>query len=511
MSISPSCRAANEGLFDLTSRLARLFGEAEAIVDGDQRITWQELAQRVECLAAALHAHGVRRGSRIALLTYDSLPTIELLLAAAQLGAVAVPLNWRLNPAEIAYVLEDAAPVASFVHAELLELAQAAAPALGWVVVDNDDFLRYTEKGESAFVPEPVEGDDGWVQLYTSGTTGKPKGCLLAQSGWRRLGIEIGLRLALSPADTFVLTAPLFHSGGVGQVVAHMMAGARIVIPARGLDARQMRELWSREGCTHVSPPPTLYQQLMDLQRDEPVPLKIRLFTMAASMNPPQLVQGVMDTFACRTIHGFGQTEICGFAAFLFGEEQVARPQALGQPLWSVEARVVDDEGCTLPSDTPGELLLRGPSVMLGYHGLPDATEATLQDGWLHTGDVVRIDADGYWYFVSRKKELIKTLGENVYPAEVEHRLLAHAAVRECAVFGVPDERYGEAVKAAIVLHAGQQVTREEVSAWCREVLAAYKRPRYVEFLEEMPRSAIGKIHTLMLKERPTDSEQAAP
>ena len=512
----PRCESGYD-LGRMTERLALLYGPREALVEGELRLSYAALGERVQRVARALARSGVGPGSRVATLLLDGVAMVELCLATARLGAIIVPLNWRLADRELAYILDDAAPRLLFVHERFQVLARAAAPECATIMVSESAphhaaaYAEWVDASSDMPRPHGAHGESAWALLYTSGTTGTPKGCLLSQAGWMHLALNMGHRLGLTPADCFMLTAPLFHSAGMGQLLAHLVAGCLVLIAPRSASARELREAWQREGCTHVSPPPTLYDELFALQAQEPVPLKIRLFTMAASMNPPQLVKRVMEAFNTRTIHGFGQTEVSGFAAFLFGEEQVQRPTALGQPLLSVEAQVVDDAGRPLPPDTPGELVLRGPSVMLCYRGLPEATAATLAGGWLHTGDIVRIDQDGYWHFVSRKKELIKTLGENVYPAEVEQRLLSHPAVLECAVFGVPDAHYIEAVKAVIAVRPGHRLDAAEVSAWCRETLAGYKRPRYIEFLPELPRSPIGKVHVAALRERPTTPGQAAP
>lgn len=505
------------GLGHLLTHLAALHRDHLAIVDGGARISYAQLDARVHWLAAALAAHGVGRGDRVAALLLDGLALSELLLATARLGAVLMPLNWRLAPNELAYIIHDGAPRMLFASERFRALAAAAAPALVPVCVHEGapetqgEYAAFVHSAQLAVHEAADVADDPWLMLYTSGTTGRPKGCLLAQSGWLQQARAMAMRLALTPQDAFTLTAPMFHSAGTGQFLAHLLAGCRIVFPPRGVDAGALRALWVAEGCTHVSPPPTVIADLLALERATPLPQRIRLWTMGASLNPSQLVRQVMDTYRTRTVHGFGQTEVSGFASFLWGEDQVERPSALGQPLPTLQARVVDDAGVDVTSGQPGELWLRGPSVMLGYWNDPGATEATLAGGWLHTGDIVRVDAEGYWHFVARKKDLIKSLGENVYPAEVERALSQHPGIAECAIFGVPDARLGEAVKAVIVLRAGHALTGAEVQDWCRARLAGYKRPRYVEFIAEMPRSPVGKVHTLALRQRPVTPEQALP
>lgn len=517
-SASASARSSSGlGLGHLLTRLAALHRDRIAIVDGSARVSYAQLDMRVRGLAASLAASGVGRGDRVAALLLDGLAMSELVLATARLGAVLMPLNWRLAPNELAYIIGDGTPRLLFVSERFRELAAAAAPALATVCVHEGEPHVHGEYADfvqqvQPVLREPAEvADDPWLMLYTSGTTGQPKGCLLAQSGWLQHAWAMTTRLALTPEDRFTLTAPMFHSAGMGQWLAHLLAGCRIVFPPRGADARAMRALWQAEGCTHVSPPPTLITDLLALEREAPLAQRIRLWTMGASLNPPQLVREVMDTYRTRTIHGFGQTEVSGFASFLWGEDQIERPRALGQPLPTLQVRVVDEAGADVPPGQPGELWLRGPSVMLGYWKNPADTEAALAGGWLHTGDIVRVDDDGYWHFVSRKKELIKSLGENVYPAEVEQALLQHPGIAECAIFGVPDARLGEAVKAVIVLRAGHTLSGAEVQDWCRARLAGYKRPRLLEFIAEMPRSPVGKIHTLALRQRPITPEQALP
>jgi acyl-CoA synthetase (AMP-forming)/AMP-acid ligase II len=505
------------GLGHLLTQLAALHRDHLAIVDGSARISYAQLDARVHKLAASLAARGVGRGDRVAALLLDGLALTELLLATARLGAVMMPLNWRLAANELAFIVGHSAPRILFASERFRALAAAAAPALVPVCVEEGEphalgeYAAFVQAAHTSVAAPDDIANDPWLMLYTSGTTGQPKGCLLAQSGWLQHAWAMATRLALTPQDGFTLTAPMFHSAGIGQLLAHLLAGCRIVFPPRSADAPALRAIWAAEGCTHVSPPPTMIADLLALERATPLAQRIRLWTMGASLNPPQLVQQVMDTYRTRTIHGFGQTEVSGFASFLWGEDQVERPSALGQPLPTLQVRVVDDAGADVAPGQPGELWLRGPSVMLGYWNDPAASEAALAGGWLHTGDIVRVDAEAYWHFVARKKELIKSLGENVYPAEVEHALLQHPGVAECAIFGVPDPRLGEAVKAVIVLRDGHALTGAEVQDWCRARLAGYKRPRYVEFIAEMPRSPVGKVHTLALRQRPVTPEQALP
>jgi acyl-CoA synthetase (AMP-forming)/AMP-acid ligase II len=344
--------------------------------------------------------------------------------------------------------------------------------------------------------------------LYTSGTTGRPKGCLLTQAGQMASTSASLDYWRVAQEDRLLIALPLFHVGGFGILLTHFAAGAASIICRRHLATPALLDLAVAEGCRTLSVSPTLLPEILALQRTAPRDLGISRVTMGGGMHEAALVREVRDVLGTEILAGYGQTEAGNFVCYLNATEQLKRPTACGRPLRHIQASIQDADGALLPVGEVGELCLRGPSIMAGYWRNPTATAATLRQGWLRSGDMMRQDEDGFLHFVSRTKELIKSGGENVYPREVELVLLAHPGVADACVFGVPDETWGEAVKAAIVPRTTEPPDPAALVAWCRQHIAGYKRPRYIEFLEVLPRSPLGKLAIQDLRARPVTPEQ---
>ena len=483
-----------------------------AVIDGAREWSFAELDARSERLAEALVAAGIRQGDRVAALLHNGAPLIELYFATAKARAILLPLNWRLAPAELDYIVDDAAPSLLFVSEELAELGAGIATSAQRVtvadgVVGNDPYEAFLAgPGAPLGVAEP---DDVWIMLYTSGTTGRPKGCLLDQRGQIISALASAVLWRARPGDRLALALPLFHVGGLGILFAHMIAGATTVIAPRVFPPEVALRLLSERGCTRSAIAPQLYSGLLEVQRQQAVPLHLQLLSMGGGMHEPAQVAAVRDCLGTDILLGYGQTEAGNFISYLTAEEQLARPRSCGRAMMHLDIAIVDENGIPVPPGNSGELVVRGPSVLRGYWNQPEATESALRGGWLHTGDLFTIDEEGYLTLLGRLKELIKTGGENVYPKEVEAALLAHPCIVDCSVFGVPHEHWGEAVKAAIVLAPGATLSAAEVVKWCREHIAGYKRPRYVEFMNALPRSDAGKLLMRELRARPVTSDQA--
>ena len=475
-----------------------------AIVDGPLRVSYRDLRARSERLAAALLDRGVGQGDRVALVLLNSIASVELILACGRIGAIAVPINWRLSPAEIAYIVAEATPRMLF-HSECFTDLLGEASGYDPFVVSNVAPCRAYENLIASASRKQLPDTPGIAplfMLFTSGTTGRPKPCLQSQQGAVAAGMAFALRLRLTQEDRLLSTSPLFHVGGLGHVFAALVAGAGIILVPRGASHIDILRLASAEKCSFGSMNDGLVMGLCDLQEKHALPLSMRIVTRGASMTPITQIDRIEKTLCAKVIGGYGQTEALGFALTIDGEEMRDHPDALGTPLAHFDAAVLDDNGLPTEGEEIGELGLRGPSVMLGYWKMDDPSAEALGTGWLRTGDLVRRDSQGRYHFSGRCKELVKSGGENVYPREVEQVLLMHPAIADAAIIGVPDEEWGEAVKACIVIAPGHTIDSGSAVAWCRKHIASYKRPRYVEFIAEIPRDHLGKIQRPVLRER---------
>lgn len=463
-----------------------------ALVDGvsGARTTYGALARRSGALAEALAVrHDVGRGTRVAVLAHNDVLTFELLVACSSLGAVLVPLNTRLADAELHVVLARAAPrllVVDEAHAERLP-GHPRLPAL--------DVARYA--AADAARPLPREGvlHEPRVMLFTSGTTGLPKGALLTEANVAANAASTARAWALTAADVALVDAPLFHTGGLNVLATPLLhVGGTVVVLPR-FDALASGEALCAHGATVAFGVPTMLERYM--AAGVVTRSRVRLWVTGGAPCPLPLLEA-FEALGARLVQGFGMTE-CG--PNCFRPIEGAGRGSIGVPTHGLDARLVDDAGHDVPPGAAGELWLRGPHVFAGYFQDEAATRASLDaEGWLHTGDVLRATAEGWWV-AGRKKEMFISGGENVYPAEVEAALLAHPAVAEAAVIGVPDARWGEAGVAFVRPHeAASGPSAEELRAFVRTRLAGYKVPREVHVLAELPRTASNKVDKQALR-----------
>ena len=507
--------AAGLGAAAWSRRIGWRFPDRPAVIDGDRRVTYAQLDRRVERLALALAERGVAEGDRIAALLINGLPLIELYLAAARLGAILLPLNMRLAAPELAWIIADAEPAVLFASASLEPLAQAARGDVPMIRVadrpaadDAYDALIASAPDDAVLDRDPPPDAD-WIMLYTSGTTGRPKGCLLSQQGQVIAAYAMASQWGSTEQSRLLLSLPLFHVGGTGLLFAHLAVGACLILAPRVFDAEQALRMASDLRCDALAVVPQLYGGMIEAQTRDSLPLNLRIVTMGGGMHIPELVEQVRAVLGADPILGYGQTEAGNYIAYLRGEEQLRHPKACGRPLPQFDVRVVDADDNPLPVGGVGELTVRGPSVLSGYWRNPQATADAMRGDWLHTGDIVMLDGEGLITMMGRSKELIKTGGENVYPKEVEAVLLEHPAIADCAVFGVPHDYWGEAVKTMIALHPGEALDKHAVVEWVRARIAGYKRPRFVEFVDALPRTETGKLLTRDLQARPLTPDQA--
>ena len=511
-------RAAHFTLADLFRRSARVHADRPAVVSDDGELTYRQLDERTDRLAQSLAALGLGHGDRIAVLATTRPEYVETYVAAAKLGVTVVALNVRLHADELVHCVRLGRPrllIASPGLRSGVEAIEAADTTiertLWWPERGGDpacDYERMLAAAPPAPPPAVSEPEDIHCVLFTSGTTGRPKGAMISQ----RASVMRAMRCAdwfeLGPDDGMIAWIPMFHTGGDECLQATLLTGGKFAT-FESADPPALFGGIERHRLTWTPMLPGLITDFLHHPERTAHDLSSLRFTLGYANMMPRVVQ----EFTAATDSGFwdtfGQTE-SSFVVALDLVRPGEEPSLRKRPAPLLDVRIVDAEMNDLPAGEPGECVVRGPSVMSGYLEDPDATAEAFRGGWLHTGDVLVRHEDGTYSYIDRLKYLIKTGGENVYPAEVEQVLTAHPAVREACAVSVPDERWGETVKAVVVPEPGRTVAAQEVGAWCAERLAGFKRPRYVEFLayEEVPRSTTGKILRHELEARPVTPDQ---
>lgn len=488
----------------MTAHWAATTPERTAIVFEDEAETWADFHARVLACAGALRASGVGPGDRVGYLGLNHPAYLVLMCACFRLGAVVTPVNWRLVAAEVAHVLKDAGVkllLADRAFAPVIEGATAEAPV--GRVVWTDEFhawLAGSEPTAERFAERP---DTIALQLYTSGTTGFPKGALLTQAnilgtiGKGALTGEAWSRW--DDTDVALVAMPLFHIGGTGWALHALEAGATMVVLPRP-DVRAMVDAIERHRVTRMFAVPAVLNMILNDERGRVADFgSVRALLYGASPIPLEVLKGAIARFPnAQFVQCYGATETCGTVVYLppadHSVEGTPRMKGCGKPFPGNEVRIVGPDLQELPRGQVGEIAVRSVSVMAGYHNNPEATAKAIRDGWYLTGDAGWMDEDGYLYIHDRVKDMIVSGGENIYPAEVENVLHTHPAVKDAAVIGVPDARWGEAVKAILVLKEGMRATEAEIIAHCRGRIAGYKIPKSVDFVAELPRNPSGKI-----------------
>jgi fatty-acyl-CoA synthase len=498
----------NQGLGSWTARRARKSPRATAVIHHERRYDYRELHERALGRAGQLRAAGLGRGDRVAYLGPNHPAYLETLFAAGMLGAVFVPLNTRLATAELAYCLADCAG-SLLVHTEgCAEAARAAAEQ-----VEHPVALLPAETlaaGGTEF-DEPVGLDDPCLILYTSGTTGRPKGAVLSHGNlvWNAINVVVDTDLAHD--EVTLVSAPLFHTAALGMTCLPTLLKGGTVVLEEAFDECRTLELIARHKVTLLFGVPAMYQRLADAPGFGEAELgSVRTLMCGGAPVPRTLI----DRYLARGlgfVQGYGLTEAAPGTLLLDPDHAVSKAGSAGVPHFFTDVRLVRPDGeAGEAGGEVGELRVQGPNVMLGYWGRPRDTEETLVDGWLRTGDLASADADGYVRIVDRLKDLIISGGENISPAEVEEVFYRHPAVAECAVIGVPDERWGEVGRAVVVPRpehrpadqAAALALVELLTAFAAEHLAKYKVPKSVVFAESLPRSGAGKVLKPALRER---------
>jgi fatty-acyl-CoA synthase len=510
--------AASYTVRELFQRAFRIYGPRIAVTAEEGQWTYAELGEQAGRLAAALHGLGLRQGERVAVLSETRPEYVAAYAALAQLGITVLTLNIRLHPDELRYCVETGQPSALLASGPLTHLVRdlrgAGTSIRSWICFDGaqDGFDSYPDllaaAGDGPPPEAAVQAADIHNVLYTSGTTGRPKGAMISHGAAAIRGLRLAQWFGLTPDDGFVGWLPLFHCGGDESLYATMLTGGTFGT-LRKADAETMFRMIERDRLSWTLLLPGVITDFLHHPRRAGYDLSSFRFAIGYANMMPSVIQQLTAACGIDFYDAFGQTESSYLLAH--GVSHPGEPPSLRKrPSPLLDVRIVGDDLTELPAGQPGECVVRGPSVMSGYLDDPAATEAAFRGGWLHTGDLLTRHEDGTLSFVDRKKYLIKTGGENVYPAEVEQVIAAHPAVQEVAVFGVPDERWGETVKAAVVLHPEAELDAAGLDAWCRERLSGYKRPRYIAFLAaaELPRSTTGKVQRHELAARPARPEE---
>jgi long-chain acyl-CoA synthetase len=468
-----------------------------AIRLGETELSYAELDDRSARMATLLRERGLRPGDRVGVML-PNVPEFPIAYyGVLRAGCVVVPMNVLLKRREIAFYLEDSgAGLLLAWHGFGAEASGGAANAgVETILVEPAELADLLAEQEPTVALSDTDPEDTAVILYTSGTTGKPKGAELTHANLHR-NADVSSRTTsgIAAGDVVFGGLPLFHS--FGQTVsmnASLMVGACLALVPK-FDPGEALETIQRDGVTHFYGVPTMYGALLhhpDRERFDTSSLRTCI-TGGASM-PVEVLRGFEQAFDAIVLEGYGLSETSPVSSSNHPDRE-RKPGSIGTPIEGVEMRVVDEDDNDVPQGEVGEIVIRGHNIMKGYWQRPDATEEAMRGGWFHSGDMARVDEEGYFYIVDRKKDLIIRGGYNVYPREVEEVLYEHPKIREAAVIGVPHEQWGEEIGAAVVLHDGEELDPEEISAYVKERIAAYKYPRLVWFVEELPKGPTGKI-----------------
>ena len=487
-------------------------GDSSAVILDDRRLTFAELDERANRYAAALRRLGVEEGDRVTGISYNSIEGTEGAHGARRIGAVGVPINYHLRPAEVAYILNDSGAKVITASPEFLAVVEearaqvegkrhflltgAGAPPPGW--------LSYEELLAEGSAVEAAEGGSpiGASMIYTSGTTGRPKGAFRPNGVDIKNVLQVIQVFGLKPDDVHLMAGPGYHSAVGFFSALSQLLGATIVIEKR-FDAAEALQLIEKHRVTTTFMAPTLISRMLNLPEEVRAGIDHSSFKQiitGAAPCPISLKEKCIAYFGPVLWEFYGATET-GINTVLRPEDQLRKPGSAGTALDGQEIRLVDEEGVEVPVGMPGEFLVRN-DALAEYYNRPDATADSNHDGFFSVGDIAYRDAEGYYYICDRKIDMVISGGVNIYPAEVEAVLFEHPAVEDAAIIGVPNEEYGEEVKAVVKLKPGATATEAELIEFCKQRMAGYKRPKSVDFIEDFPRDVAGKTQKRRLRER---------
>jgi acyl-CoA synthetase (AMP-forming)/AMP-acid ligase II len=503
------------------ARVARKHPDRVALICRDERRTYRQLDARVSSLASALQGRGVRSGDRLAVLMGNSLDMVEIMFAGWRIGAILVPVNFRLVAPEVHYILSDSGAsiiVADAVYLPLIEEVRPRLPDLRDVIVAGAEVaaragpsgaeLLENLLAQPAAPPPVIDVDEHRPAIicYTSGTTGRPKGAVLTHFNLVMSTLNSMVGQQFDPdSEVWYVNMPLFHIGGLSGVLLYLMLeGTSVVVPSGNFSAASAVADIERHGVTGCVFVGMQWDEVCDeIARQRPS-LSLRRASWGAAATPVHVLEKMSKVLPGVPVYSFfGQTEMSPVTCALNGQDAVRKMGSVGKPIVNVEARIVDDDMNDVPPGEVGEIVYRGPTVMQAYWNMPEATEEAFEGGWFHSGDLCRMDDDGYIYVVDRKKDMINSGGENIYCPEVEAVLMQHPGIAEASVIGVLHPRWGETPRAILVpADPARPPTQEEIVGWCQSRLASYKKPTSIVLVDRLPRNATGKVVKPVLRER---------
>jgi len=493
---------------------ANKFPERTAILFENKRFSYREFNQRSNRLAHSLLRFGLRKGERVATLLVNCNHLVETLMGAAKAGGVFTPVNFRLAAEEVLYILNHC-EACFFVFGEefssLVAMIRSDLPKVEFFISVGGSPLPETFDYETLLQESPgheperqIFEEDECQMLYTSGTTGRPKGAVLTHGNvlWNLINTLLGRED--KEGEVSLLSGPLYHAAALNNhfIIRVALAGTSIIV--KHFDPRKVMELIEKEKINVISGAPAMFHLLLNLPEAEKYDTRsILRCTAGASILPDETKRRLMKLFpnAKGVYDVYGATEASPTISVLKAVDSFRKSACVGPPPPFMEVKIVDDRDREVPQGEVGEIICRGPNIMKGYYKDPQATEEALRGGWLHTGDMGRLDEEGFLYIVDRKKDMIISGGENIYPREIEELLFHHPKIHDAAVVGIPDPLWGESVKAFVVLNPAQSMTEEEIIEYCKKHLASYKKPRSVKFVDSLPRNPSGKVIKTKLRE----------
>lgn len=509
MNSKPTLPNGNDNLRSVVLSWESLGAKKLALICDNETVTYGEMFSRVCNVAHSLSGMGVQNGDRVALLLPNSAAFLELFFGVVSIGAIVVPLNTRLHPSEHAKLLTDCKPKLLFVHGAYRDSVSNLRATLpdrrGVIVVDGaelEEEMTYESwRGSTAKnLPDTeISISDFASLLYTSGTTSTPKGVVLSHGNYAADIANVGTQIDVSSDSVNLQLSPLYHAAAV-HTLTHLAAGATSILRTK-FDPLEVFELIERHKVSYLFAVPTMLYQLMDHPRLKDFDLSsLKMISYGAAAITGVRLEQALKVFGCKLLHAYGMTETTSHASVLRPQEHLVAAGSIGRGLPNCEVRVVNESNTPVAPGEIGEIVVRGNNVMQGYWERQLETDEVIKNGWLQTGDLARVDGRGYIYIVDRKKDMVISGGVNIYPRDVEDVISRHPGVSEVAVYGVPDELWGESLACAVVLVAGQRVEPAALLEYARDHLASFKVPKQIKVVDALPKTATGKVRKVDLR-----------
>ncbi|RLL46859.1 long-chain-fatty-acid--CoA ligase [Oceanobacillus piezotolerans] len=497
---------------EMLKRATHKTPHAEAYVYQEQRVTFKEIDERSTKLAAWLQGKGIVKDDKVGFMLKNSMAFPEVAFGVALSGGVGVPINFRLGPSEIEYIVNNSDTkilIIDYDYVDIIRSIRDNLEKVEKVVVvgaDNvpDDYIKYESIFDNEFTYQPCEvlaDENPCFIVYTSGTTGRPKGAVLTHKNICLNLMNLLYDTKSTLGDSQLIVVPQFHIAGLLLTLFACLTSGKTVIQ-REFNPVDVLSTVESEGINVLFLVPAMWNFLFQVPNIDDYNLSsLKIASTGAAITPLEVKKRILETFNNAILFdNFGQSETTANTTSNSGEDALRKTESVGKPYINVEVRIVDENMNDVPIGEVGEIVYRGPTVMKEYYKNPEATKEAFEGGWFHSGDLVRMDEEGFIYVVDRKKNMLISGGENIYPAEVEEILYQMPQILECAVIGVPDKEWGESVKAIVVIKPEHTLTEEQVIEYCKKHLASYKKPKVVEFVEELPRNASGKVLKYVLQ-----------